>query len=124
MMVIVPSKLAEFHSVATLVDDHLDFMDIVRYGMVFLVLFMTVSALYYFLPNAKLRVIEVLPGAFLVIIAWFISGYLLSEYINYYHQFNVIYGSLGSIIITLIFFYIINMIFIVGSEFNYLLFRQ
>jgi membrane protein len=124
MLVIIPSKLAEFYSFVTLIDDHLDWIEIVRYGLIFLVLFITVSALYYFLPNAKLSVIEVLPGAFLVIIAWFISGYLLSEYINYYHQFNVIYGSLGSIIITLIFFYIINMIFIVGSEFNYLVFRQ
>ena len=124
ILVIVPSIIDELNSVTNLVDDNLDLVDILRYSVIFLALFFTVSSLYYFIPNIKLNFIEVIPGTFLVISFWFISGYLLSEYISYYNQFNVIYGSLGSIIITLIFFYIINMIFIIGAEFNYLVFRN
>ncbi len=77
--------------------------------------------MYYILPNVKLNFIDVFPGALLTVILWIISGYLLSTYIVYYNQLNLMYGSLGSIIVTLIFFYIINMIFIYGAEFNYLM---
>ena len=92
-----------------------------RYALIFVSLFLSVCALYYIIPNAKLRFAEVVPGAFLTIILWAISGYLLSTYIVYYNQLNIVYGSLGSIIVTLIFFYIVNMIFIIGAEFNYLM---
>ena len=66
---------------------------------------------------------EVIPGSFLTVILWIISGHLLSQYIVYYNQLSIVYGSLGSIIITLLFFYVINMLFIYGAVFNYLYHR-
>lgn len=90
-----------------------------RYVAVSGILFFAISWLYYILPNVKLRFIDVLPGALLVVIGWVISGYLLSEYIKNFQQVNLIYGSLGGVIIALIFFYILSMILIFGSEFNY-----
>lgn len=89
--------------------------------LILVLLFLGASSLYYILPNVKLNFIDVFPGALLTVILWVISGYLLSTYIVYYNQLNLMYGSLGSIIVTLIFFYIINMIFIYGAEFNYLM---
>ena len=95
------------------------FWVVLRYFLIYMSLFLCVSALYYMLPNAKISYCDVVPGAILTVILWTLSGHLLSKYIIYYRQLNVIYGSLGSIIITLIFFYIVNMIFIYGAEFNY-----
>ena len=63
---------------------------------------------------------ETIPGSILSIILWLASGYLLSEYIIYYRQLNIVYGSIGGIIVTMIFFYIVNFILIYGAEFNYL----
>ena len=92
-----------------------------RYFLIFLSLFFTVCSLYYLIPNIKLHFLEVIPGALLSVFLWVLSGYLLSTYLVYYNQLDIIYGSLGSIIVTLIFFYIVNMIFILGAEFNYLM---
>jgi membrane protein len=101
-----------------------DALIVIKYVVVFLSLFLTVCSLYYLIPNAKLHFFEVIPGAFVSVVLWISSGYLLSKYIIYYNQLNVIYGSLGSIIVTLIFFYIVNMIFIYGAEFNYLMSKK
>ena len=94
--------------------------DIIKNILVFGSLFFTVSSLYYIIPNVKLSYRQVIPGALLCSALWILSGNLLSKYIKYYNQLSIVYGSLGSIIITLIFFYLINMLFIYGAEFNYL----
>lgn len=121
LLVIIPIGLAKIPKLMSLIENYKTILNFFRYFLIFLSLFLTVSSLYYFIPNVKVTYLEVIPGTFLSVVLWILSGYLLSKYIVYYHQLNVIYGSLGSIIVTLIFFYIINMIFILGAEFNYLM---
>lgn len=120
-LVILPVALSKIPELTELIDGYTSTLNSIRYLVVFLSLFITCCSLYYIIPNTKIRFIEVVPGAFLTVILWIASGYLLSKYIIYYNQLSIVYGSLGSVIVTLIFFYIINMIFIYGAEFNYLM---
>ena len=92
----------------------------IRRVMIGLSLFFSTTALYYMIPNVKLTFKQVIPGALITVTLWVLSGSLLSRYLIHYHQLDIVYGSLGSIIVTLLFFYIVNMIFIYGAEFNYL----
>ncbi len=119
ILVIIPIILSKIPDLLLLLDYHKNILNLTRYALIFISLFFVSSSLYYMIPNAKLRFVDVMPGALITVILWIISGYLLSRYIIYYNQLNIIYGSLGGIIVTLIFFYIINMIFIYGAEFNY-----
>ncbi len=120
LLIIFPIGLAKLPNFITVIEDYKEILNMIRYIVVTLSLFLGVCSIYYIIPNAELKFIEVIPGALLSVILWSISGYLLSTYIIYYNQLNIIYGSLGGIIVTLIFFYIVNMIFIIGAEFNYL----
>ncbi len=86
---------------------------------IFVCLFFCVFSFYNFIPNAKTNIYQTIPGAILTTLSWQIGGFLLSKYIGYYHQLSLVYGSLGSIIGTLIFFYIINFLFILGAAYNY-----
>jgi membrane protein len=124
LVVLIPIALSKIPAIVDPFSEYKNILNIIKYAVVFLSLFLTVCSLYYLIPNAKLNFCEVIPGAFLSVVLWISSGYLLSKYIIYYNQLNVVYGSLGSIIITLIFFYIINMIFIYGAEFNYLMSKK
>ncbi len=81
--------------------------------------FFAVCGIYYMLPNIKQRFISVAPGALIVVVLWMIAAYLFTLYLSHFEQVNLVYGSLGGIIVALIFFYICNMIFIYGAEFNY-----
>jgi membrane protein len=92
---------------------------VTRYALVGAVLFVGIASLYYILPNLPLKWRHVLPGSALVVLLWMGVGILLSLYLNYFHQANLIYGSLGGIIFTLVFFYLVSLIFIYGAEFNY-----
>lgn len=87
-----------------------------------MLLFIIVASLYFFLPNIKQSLIAVVPGAALVVVLWIAGAWLFTVYItNIDQKMNIIYGSLGSIIATMLFFFIMNVIFIYGAEFNHLL---
>lgn len=90
-----------------------------RYLVTMLILFFVVCTAYFILPNIKQKLLSVTPGAFCVVILWFISGTLFSGYLRNFNQVNIIYGSLGGFIAALLFFYIAAMIFVYGAEFNY-----
>jgi len=87
------------------------------------IMFVVVSFAYYVLPNIKQSFHSVAPGAALVTLMWIGSARLLSTYLSHFQQVNLIYGSLGGFIAALLFFYISNIIFIYGAEFNYLLMK-
>lgn len=121
LLIVIPIILNKIEYYVILTKEFHYVINTAKYMSIFLSLFLTISSLYYIIPNIKLKFREVIPGALLTVFLWLISGNLLSKYIIYYNQLSIVYGSLGSIIITLLFFYIINMIFIIGAEFNYLL---
>jgi len=85
------------------------------------VLFAGVASLYYVLPNVKQSLIAVAPGAALVVMLWLLGTSAVTFYLDNIGTVNVIYGSLSSLIATLIFFFVMNIIFIYGAEFNHLL---
>lgn len=95
------------------------FFHYARYILVGFVIFVSVSLVYLILPNIENKLANVLPGAAVVVVAWFFAGNLFSHYVSNFDQVNIIYGSLGGIIGALLFFYICAMIFMFGAEFNY-----
>lgn len=82
-------------------------------------LLITVAWIYYALPNIRQHWISIWPGATAVVILWMGAAKLFTLYLTHFNQVTLIYGSLGGIIAALVFFYICNMIFIFGAEFNY-----
>ena len=87
----------------------------------FIVLFAIASYFYSMIPNIKIKFTNIIPGSILTTFLWVISGKFFFRYYIYYSKASIIYGSLGNIILTLLFFYIMNIIFIYGAEFNYAL---
>lgn len=84
-----------------------------------LVLFFAVASLYYWLPNIKQTLFSVVPGALVVVVLWIMGAALVTFYLDNVNQVNIIYGSLSGFIATLIFFFVMNLIFIYGAEFNH-----
>jgi membrane protein len=77
------------------------------------------STLYYILPNAKQKITQTVPGSIIVVALWTLLQKLFFLYLDNFQQFNLIYGSLAGVIISLMFFYLISLVFIFGAEFNY-----
>jgi membrane protein len=90
-----------------------------RHVIFFLMLSFATSVLYYALPNAKQKITQTVPGSILAVLLWVGLEKLFSLYLENFHQFNFVYGSLAGMIVSLMLFYLISLVFILGAEFNY-----
>jgi membrane protein len=91
---------------------------VLRYSLSAALLFATISALYFVLPHRRLRPRWVFPGALMTVVLWLLLGTLFSLYLAYFGRYSVTYGSLGGVMVALIFFYMTGVIFIFGAELN------
>ena len=121
LLIIIPVGLAKIPAYVTLTTTLHPLWGMMRYLAAAFFSFLTICYLYYILPNIdNLKIRDVVPGAMITLCLWILSSVCLSKYIVYYSNLSLIYGSIGSIIATLLFFFVINMLFIYGAEFNYL----
>ncbi len=94
-----------------------------RYTIICAFLICATSLLYYAIPNVKQRITKTFPGAILVVFLWIYTQKLFALYLENFHQFSFIYGGLAGIMVYLMFFYLVNLIFIFGAQFNYHFYR-
>lgn len=90
-----------------------------RQILTFLLLTIATSLLYFALPNVKQKITRTIPGSILAVFFWIMLVKIFSLYLSNFHQVNFIYGSIAGIIVSLMFFYLISLVFILGAEFNY-----
>jgi membrane protein len=86
---------------------------------IFSILTISTSVLYFALPNVKQKIWQTIPGSILAVILWITLVDFFSLYLENFDQMNFVYGSIAGIIISLMFFYLISLVFIFGAEFNY-----
>ena len=90
-----------------------------RQVAIFSILTISTSVLYFALPNVKQKIWQTIPGSVLAVILWITLVDFFSLYLENFDQMNFVYGSIAGIIISLMFFYLISLVFIFGAEFNY-----
>lgn len=77
--------------------------------------------MYRFLPDADHGVRNVLPGALLAYGLWVALASAFRFYILNFADYSLIYGSLGGVIVLLLFLYLAAAVFLIGAEFNVVL---
>ena len=81
-------------------------------------LFFMLFGIYYVLPGVKLRRKDVLPGTVFAMSGWVVASWLFSFYVNHMNDYSAVYGSLGAMIILLIWLHIICTIMLLGAYIN------
>lgn len=89
-----------------------------RYFLAPLSLFAALYLTYLVLSPRRIRPRICLPGAVLALALWLVTVSGLSLYLEYFGRYEIIYGSLGGVMIVLIFLYLIGIGFILGAELN------
>jgi membrane protein len=84
-----------------------------------LILMCTVFALlYYTAPNRRIRFYDVLPGALFTTTGWVAISLGFSYYVNHFSSYTTTYGSLGGIIVLLVWLYVSSILILLGGEIN------
>jgi membrane protein len=89
-----------------------------RFGVSFIILFFVFSCLYLAAPNVRLRIRDILIGSLFATVGWISVSTLFSYYVSNFGNYSAMYGSLGGIIVLLIWFYLSGLMIIIGGEIN------
>ena len=93
--------------------------DIAKWPVLLLVVAFIVALLYYSAPNAKLRGLKsIFPGAVLAVVVWLVASAAFAFYVANFGSYDKTYGSLGAVIIFLIWMWITNVAVLLGAEIN------
>lgn len=80
--------------------------------------FTTISLLYKYGPSHKLKWSFMSPGAVLATVLAVLTSLGFTYYINNFSSYNKIYGSIGTLIVVMIWLYINSLILLIGFELN------
>lgn len=89
-----------------------------RYTIAVVVLFVALFIAHKWLPAGKRKTSDILPGIILTFIVWIVGSMLFAQYLTTFAHYVSTYAGLASIMVALIFTYIMSAIFIFGAEFN------
>jgi membrane protein len=93
--------------------------NLAKWPVLFLVVVFMFAVLYYASPNAKLGGLKsIVPGAALAIVVWLVASAAFAFYVANFGSYNKTYGSLGAIIIFLVWPWITNVAILLGAELN------
>ena len=77
------------------------------------------ALIYYFAPDVKDQKWHwVTPGAMIGVGLWLAISFALKIYLHYFDRYSATYGSLGAVIILLLWFYLTGASVLVGAEIN------
>lgn len=99
-------------------DSFLQLWGTLRWVLSSVIFFIVLLFLYKLAPNKHIYFRETIWGTIIGTIAWQIVSYGFSFYVSTFANYSVKYGSLGAIIIMMIWFYLLGAIIILGGIIN------
>jgi membrane protein len=92
---------------------------IAQYALALVLVALIFAITYFWAPDMKDRVWHwITPGATVGIILWVIASVGLRVYLHYFNSYSATYGSIGAVMILLLWFYIAGCALLIGAEIN------
>jgi membrane protein len=91
---------------------------VVKFIIPVLAMLLIFLLLYQIAPNRRLSLRSVIPGSLFATIGWIAISLLFSYYVNNFGNYSRSYGSIGGIIVLLIWLYLSSIIILIGGEIN------
>lgn len=111
--VIVDLVLNDFPQLHILVQFIMQF----RFLFSWAVLTVIFAMIYAFVPSKKLKFKQQIPGAAFSAVLWSVASFVFSVYVDNYNGFGT-YGSLTTVIIIMLWFYLLMYILMIGAHVN------
>jgi membrane protein len=88
------------------------------YLMGLLMLTLGMALIYYVAPNVTLHWMRIAPGTIFSAAGFILSSYLFSLYLNFAPSYDATYGSIGAIVVLMLWLYLLGLVMCIGGEIN------
>ena len=90
--------------------------NIARWPAILLLALLGITLVYHFAPAVRQRWHWVTPGSAFALIGWVVASYGLRLYVTYFGNYNATYGSIGGVILLMLWLYLSSLTLLVGAE--------
>jgi membrane protein len=92
--------------------------DIAKWPVLLVIVGLMLAILFWASPNARRGFQWVSPGGLVAVVLWLVASGLFALYVANFAHYNKTYGTLGGIIIFLVWMWLSNVAILFGAEFN------
>ncbi|MDH0300445.1 MULTISPECIES: YihY/virulence factor BrkB family protein [unclassified Pseudomonas] len=91
---------------------------VLRWPAIIILMMVAVALIYYVMPDVKQKFRFITPGSVLAVVVWIVASLGFAYYVKTFADYNAMYGSIGAIIVLLLYFYISAAVLLLGAEMN------
>ena len=100
-------------------DTALTLWSVAKWPAMLVLVLVIFGILYYASPNARVSGVRwVTGGALLAVVAWIVASIAFAFYVANFSSYDKTYGTLGGVVVFLIWLWVTNMAILLGAEFN------
>jgi membrane protein len=92
-----------------------------RWPLILLVVLLGLALCYWLVPDVKHPLRLLSPGSVVAMVVWFAATFAFSKYLELFDRFNLAYGSIGGVLILLMWLYLSGFTIVIGGEIDALL---
>ena len=120
VLVIAGGRIADWLAVSYGLGATFPFLwKIIQWPIVLACLILAFALIYYFAPDIRKQSWKWLtPGAALGVVLWLAVSFALRIYLQYFDSYSTTYGSLGAVIILMLWLYLTGAAILIGGEVN------
>ncbi|SFQ77179.1 membrane protein [Halopseudomonas formosensis] len=90
----------------------------IRWPLAILLMMLAVALIYYATPDVEQGFRFITPGSVVAVIVWLAASIGFGIYVQNFGNYNATYGSIGAIIVLLLYFYISAAVLLLGAQLN------
>lgn len=99
-------------------------INILRWFVSIVVIALVLAVMYRYAPNKHYPFKQVIPGAVAATVLWQLISLGFSFYVTHFANYSSTYGSLGGVIVLMLWLYLTGLALVLGGEINALFHRQ
>lgn len=98
--------------------DYTGTITIWRYVISAVVIILSLLSIHFWLPDGRRKLRHILPGIAFTLVGWTVGSSIFAAYLSRFSNYVNTYAGLASIMVAIVFLYIVSVIFILGGELN------
>lgn len=110
--------LFEIIKITHISDFAITVLGVFRWASLVAILFLVIALMYKITPDKKVAFRHILPGTVLATSGMLLLTYGFSAYVNYFVKSSVLSGTIGAVILLMLWVYFASVIIILGAELN------
>lgn len=112
------SLFSNARGVDTFIDKIIVLFNGIKWPLTFLIIYFNLKIIYTIAPSINIKSYTTTYGALTTTFLWMIVTAIFTYYLKYFARYDILYGNLSSIIILMIWVYLLCYIFVLGMAIN------